>query len=186
MTWNQTLNGTAACNSTSTGIDNCETGSGIPVEDILQEDPSGMWVVRRVRMSNLISEKCYRRVFNEEVTAADYIGVMSCVSDKLKMPLSNVHFHKEQLGLLAVFCDILSLVLMYYLFGKLKSINAEYLKILDNNVIRMKDFTIQVKRLQVDHQTQDMRILKLKMWLHFTELLKGFREGENQMEVVDV
>lgn len=75
---------------------------------------------------------------------------------------------------------------MYYLFGKLKSINEEYLNILDNNVIRMKDFTIQVRRLRVDHQTQDMRILKLKIWLHFTELLKGFREGENQMEVADV
>ena len=54
---------------------------------------------------------------------------------------------------------------MYYLFGKLKSINKEYLTILDNNVIRMKDFTIQIKRLAVDHQTQDMRILKLKIWL---------------------
>ena len=31
-----------------------------------------------------------------------------------------------------------------------------------------------------------MRILKLKIWLQFTEILKAFREGENQMEVADV
>ena len=129
-------------------------------------DPNGKWAITKVKMSNLISETCYRRIFNEESTSLEYIGIFTCMTDDLFMPhMTGIRFHKEQVGLLSVFIDILSLALMYYLFGKLKSINKEYLTILDNNVIRMKDFTIQIKRLAVDHQTQDMRILKLKIWL---------------------
>lgn len=44
--------------------------------------------------------------------------------------------------MIAVISDILSILVMYYLFAKLKAINEEYLTILDNNVIRMKDFTV--------------------------------------------
>ena len=55
--------------------------------------------------------------------------------------------HKEELGLIAVVSDILSIMVMYYMFGKRKAMNEEYLTILDNNVIRMKDFSIQVRRL---------------------------------------
>tara|TARA_B110000285_G_C15046419_1_gene574556 strand:+ start:905 stop:1090 length:186 start_codon:yes stop_codon:yes gene_type:complete len=56
--------------------------------------------------------------------------------------LPSFHFHKEELGVIAVISDILSILVMYYLFAKLKAINEEYLTILDNNVIRMKDFTV--------------------------------------------
>ena len=50
----------------------------------------------------------------------------------------------------------------------------------------MKDFTIQVRRYQFDNTTQDLRILKLKLWLHFEELLKDFRSETNKMEIADV
>ena len=94
-------------------------------------------------MSELISLNCYNRVFNLESTSLEYIGVFSCMTDQLSMPfVQGISFHKNQLGLISVFIDIASLSLMFYLFGKLKSINQEFLTILDNNVIRMKDFTI--------------------------------------------
>ena len=80
--------------------------------------------------------------------------------------------HKEELGFIAVICDILSILVMYYMFNKLKRMNDEYLTILDNNVIRMKDFSVQVRRLRFDNTTQDIRILKLKLWLHFEGLLE--------------
>ena len=51
-------------------------------------------------------------------------------------------FHKEEVGLITILLDILSCIIMYYMFGKLNQINDEYLEILDNNVIRMKDFSI--------------------------------------------
>ena len=89
--------------------------------------------------------------------------------------------HKEELGFIAVICDLLSIMVMYYMFGKLKNMNEEYLTILDNNVIRMKDFSIQVRRLQFDNTTQDVRILKLKLWLHFEDLLEDFRTETNKM-----
>ena len=111
----------------------------------------------------------------------------NCIRDYVVFPpLPSVHFHKEELGVVAVLSDIISIFLMYYFFGKLKNLNEEYLTILDNNVIRMKDFTIQVRRVSIDDATQDLRILKLKIWMHFTNILKKFRHGDNQMEVVDV
>ena len=50
----------------------------------------------------------------------------------------------------------------------------------------MKDFSIQVRCLDIDNNSQDTRVLKLKIWLHFTELLRKFRTDTNKMEVVDV
>lgn len=78
----------------------------------------------------------------------------NCIRDYVVFPpLPSVHFHKEELGVVAVVSDMLSIFFMYYFFGKLKAINEEYLTILDNNVIRMKDFTIQVRRVRIDPAT---------------------------------
>ena len=114
----------------------------------VQFDQNGKWAIKKVKMSDLISKHCYERVFNLESTSLEYIGILSCMTDQLYMPYdSGNKFHKDQLGIISVCIDILSIALMFYLFGKLKSINQEFLTILDNNVIRMKDFTIQIKRL---------------------------------------
>lgn len=64
-----------------------------------------------------------------------------------------IHFHKEELGLIAVCSDMFSLLVMYYVFGKLKAINQEYLQILDDNVIRMQDFTLQIRKIRVESHT---------------------------------
>ena len=61
--------------------------------------------------------------------------------------------HKETLGLVAVISDIISICLIYYFFGKLRQINDEYLEIIDNNVIKLSSFTIQVDNLVLDKTT---------------------------------
>jgi hypothetical protein len=59
--------------------------------------------------------------------------------------------HKEEIGFIVVLADIISTFVIYYMFRKMHSLNEEYLTILDNNVIRMKDFSVHVRRLKVDH-----------------------------------
>lgn len=94
-------------------------------------------------MSAFISKECYERVFDTEVTNIEYIGILGCIADKVKFKmLPNTYFHKEELGIIVVISDVLSVIVLYYIFGKLKVINQEYLQILDNNVIRMQDFSV--------------------------------------------
>ena len=99
------------------------------------------------KLTNLISEDCYKRIFQLEVAQTEFIAILSCQKDVMRFfMVPSGQIHKEELGFIAVICDILSICVMYYMFGKLKAMNIEYLRILDNNVIRMKDFSIQVRR----------------------------------------
>jgi len=98
------------------------------------------WEIKTLKLSQMISEECYKRIFELEVTNLEFITIMGCISDNVK--LAGMKFLKEEVGLMTVLLDILSCIIMYYMFGKLNQINSEYLEILDNNVIRMKDFSI--------------------------------------------
>jgi hypothetical protein len=118
---------------------------------ITESDPDGKWIVRSIKLSDMISEICYERIYHKEITSLEFIGILHCIRDYVVFrPLPGFRFHKEELGVIAVVSDILSIIVMYYIFNKLKYINEEYLTILDNNVIKMKDFTVQVRRIQVD------------------------------------
>jgi hypothetical protein len=79
---------------------------------------------------------------------------MGCKTDVIPFPLVPSGFiHKQEVGFLAVITDIVSTFVIYYMFKKLNMINAEYLEILDNNVIKMKDFSVHIRRLKVDNTT---------------------------------
>ena len=72
----------------------------------------------------MVSKKCYERIFDVEITSSEYIAILACVTDKIFFKISpNIHFHKEELGFIAVCTDIFSVIIMYYVFGKLKNIN---------------------------------------------------------------
>ena len=73
--------------------------------------------------------------------------------------------------------------MIYYFFGKLMSLNEEYLEIIDYNVIKMSSFTIQIDNIILDKSMQDMRMLKMKVWLHFQNILDKKTPG---LKVVDV
>ena len=112
------------------------------------------WKLKTNKLTNLISRDCYRRIHDLEIAQTDLLAVMACQKDIMEFSfVPSGQIHKEELGLIVVISDILSIMVMYYMFGKLKAMNEEYLTILDNNVIRMKDFSIQVRRLHFDNTT---------------------------------
>ena len=50
----------------------------------------------------------------------------------------------------------------------------------------MSDFGIRINNILLDKTTQDKRILKMNLWLHFTNILEAHRSEDNTMEVADV
>ena len=135
----------------------------------------------------MVSDNCYNRIYNQKITSIEFIMVSTCYADFVTVPLlKDFYIHKLTLGTLAVVVDILSILIVYYMFGKLKDFNNEFQEIMDNNVIKMSKFTIRLNDIKLDKTTQDTRILKMKIWLHFTKLLKDFQTDENKMEVADV
>ena len=61
--------------------------------------------------------------------------------------------HKLHLGTFAVLCDILSIFVVYYIFNKLKDLTQEYQEILDNNIIKMSKFALQINNIRLDKTT---------------------------------
>lgn len=102
------------------------------------------------------------------------------------MPYLEIKFHKLHLGTYAVMTDIISILIVYYIFNKLKDINLEYQEIMDNNIIIMSRFAIRINNVRLDKTMQDSRILKMKTWLHFQKILQPFMTQDNKMEVADV
>ena len=105
--------------------------------------------------------------------------ITNCIHDRVNFQ----NIHKESVALIGVICDMISICLIYYFFIKLKQINNEYLEIIDNNVIKMTSFTIQIDNLILDKTMQDLRVLKMKLWLHFQKIIE--EKGVNS-KVVDV
>lgn len=70
--------------------------------------------------------------------------------------------------------DIISILIVYYIFNKLKDINLEYQEIMDNNIIKMSRFAIRINNVRLDKTMQDSRILKMKTWLHFQKMLQPY------------
>lgn len=94
--------------------------------------------------------------------------------------------HKEEVGILIVLFDIVGIIITLVVFKNLKQANSDLLDIIDNNQMTMKDFTVYCKDVICDRHTQDSRLIKMKIWLHFTKLLKPHRLEDNQQKVVDV
>ena len=139
-----------------------------------------------MKFSTMISDACYNRIYNDQVTSIEFVFVAHCANDLLMIPFTSESFHKWHLGTFAVVLDILSVLVVYYVFNKLKEINLEYQEIMDNNIIKMSKFAIRINDLLLDKTTQDARILKMKVWLHFSKILEPFASEENTMEVADV
>ena len=82
--------------------------------------------------------------------------------------------------------DILSITIMIYVFKRLQSMNALFIDRVDANQITMKDFSVQVNNTVLDKYTQDIRLVKMKIWLHFTRRFREFKLLDNDYEVCDV
>ena len=75
------------------------------------------WELKTSRLSDMVSRECYKRIFQEEVTTLEFITVMGCISDNVKV--LGKKFHKEEVGFITVVMDIISIIFMYYMFGKI-------------------------------------------------------------------
>jgi len=53
----------------------------------------------------------------------------------------------------AVVTDMVSIIIIFYTFNKLKEINMEYQEIMDNNIIKMSRFAIRINDILLDKTT---------------------------------
>ena len=112
----------------------------------------GGWKIEDRKLSEMVSKECFSRIFEVQITSNQLITVLGCKKDIVNFSMVPSGFiHKEEIGFIVVLADIISTFVIYYMFRKMHSLNEEYLTILDNNVIRMKDFSVHVRRLKVDH-----------------------------------
>ena len=76
------------------------------------------------------------------ITQWDYIVVVGCQEDEVDLPFSGggsggkgdsgMKIHKENVGILIVAADMASIMIMAFVFIKVKTINDEYLTIVDD------------------------------------------------------
>ena len=57
------------------------------------------------------------------------------MNDYIKVPFSSTIMHKANCGLYIVGADILSVLIMYYVFKQLVALNQEYLDTMDKNIV---------------------------------------------------
>ena len=75
--------------------------------------------------------------------------IVGCREDYIYFPLGGL-LHKEQVGVLIVSLDMVSILVMTFFFYKLKEINNEYLDIMDDLTVQMKDFSIKIDNVILD------------------------------------
>ena len=112
----------------------------------------------------------------------EFVAIMGCRIEDLKVPFtSSVFFAKKYIGLITISIDFICLYIAAQFYRKLRLLNEEYCRIIDDNDIRMSDFTVRINNFNLSKATQDVRMLKMKIWLHFTQTMNPERdplEGE--------
>ena len=76
--------------------------------------------------------------------------VVGCRKDEVSMPFTSEEIHKSELGVMLVAFDIFSILVIWLFFYKLEVINNEYLRIIDDMNVQMKDFSIKIDDISVD------------------------------------
>ena len=132
----------------------------------------------------LINDECKLRMSDERyrisdtkpqlITSTTYIGIFGCKYDTVKIPFTSSPTHKEVIGVIIVCLDFLSILVMMFFFSKINSINNEFLECMDDLRVTMKDFGVKIDNVKLDRYTQDSRIIKMKVWLHFKEILEEY------------
>ena len=102
------------------------------------------------------------------------------------LPLLNGMVHKQDAGIFIIIFEIVSILIILFFFKKLTQINNEYLGIIDDMQVAIKDFGIMFKNVKLDRYTQDKAVIKMKLWLHVQQVLKMKRSIENNMEIMDI
>ena len=142
-----------------------------------------------IGLFGLISDECKLRISHPDflkITSSLYIGVMGCKYDDVKMPFTDKRIHKEKIGVITVAIDFASIMIMIFFFSKIQDINDEFLNNIDDLRVQMKDFGVKLNKVRLDKFTFDSRVIKLKVWHYFTEILKHEADNFNDMSCIDV
>ena len=99
------------------------------------------------------SDSCKRRIQRYKLTSPQYIAIVGCNYDDIKIPFSRSRIHKEWIGIVIIISDILSISTMYFFFSKIGSLNDEFLSVLDDLKVQMKDFGVKIDNLRLDRYT---------------------------------
>ena len=115
-----------------------------------------------------------------------YLGIFGCKYDDVGIPFSENRLHKEVIGVFIVCLDFSSILVMMFFFSKINTLNNEFLQSMDDLRVQMKDFGIKLDNVKLDRYSQDSRIVKIKVWLHFKDILEKFKDQFNDMQCIDV
>lgn len=96
--------------------------------------------------------------------------MVGCIGDSVALS-ETVQIGKEQILEIAVLFDMMSVFILLYCFNKISVLNEEFLNVYDDIHITMRDYAIQCDNVLVDKHTQDSRLVKMKVWLHFTKIV---------------
>ena len=85
-----------------------------------------------VSLFDMVSDDCKQRMDEFKVTSYQYIGVVGCKYDDVSVPFTELRLHKEWIGIIIIVCDVLSICIIYYFFAKIRTINMEVLRAMDD------------------------------------------------------
>lgn len=155
-----------------------------------QLDDDGLEITQdRAGLFGLISDECKLRMSDPAylaITSKLYIGILGCKYDDVQLPFGSKRLHKERIGIIIVVLDFSSILLMMYFFAKINALNNEFLEKIDDLRVQMKDFGVKINNVKLDKYTLDSRIVKIKIWLHFKDILELKKEKYNDMQCIDV
>jgi hypothetical protein len=101
----------------------------------------------------LFKEYCIDRIKYLKITSFEYILVVGCTEDYVTISSFNSKIHKEKIGIIVVVLDMISVAFMAFIFQKLLEINEEYLDIMDDARVQMKDFGVKINNVKLDKYT---------------------------------
>lgn len=101
----------------------------------------------------MISDSCKDRIHGYQITSYEYIGVVGCKYDQVQIPFTEIRVHKEKIGVAIIVCDMISIVVIFFFFGKLNELNNEFLDCLDDLEVQMKDFGIKIDNVKLDRHS---------------------------------
>lgn len=139
----------------------------------------------------LFSDQCMARTLKDHDGVAKmsdhFIFVVGCIGDSVD--LGGTTIGKLQLLEFVVMFDIASVIILLYCFNKISVFNQEFLDIFDDSRVTMQDFALQCNNVLMDKQTQDSRLVKMKVWLHFNKIIQKACKANDSLfdsKVVDV
>ena len=106
-----------------------------------------------LKLKYMIRDECFDRIKYLNITSMEYILVVDCNQDHVTVPVIGRKVHKAQVGIIVVILDVVSVAIMAFVFSKLREINDEYLDIVDDLRVQMKDFGVILNDVRLDRFT---------------------------------